>query len=41
MITEEEVRKAMRNILNAVNYIHNETFVHRDIKPGKIIFYKN
>jgi serine/threonine protein kinase len=33
-ISEEEVKKAMKNILNAVNYIHSEEFVHRDIKPG-------
>ena len=35
-ISEEEVKKAMNNILNAVNYIHNMEFVHRDIKPGMV-----
>lgn len=34
--SEEEVRKAMMNILKAVNYLHNENFVHRDIKPGEL-----
>ena len=32
--SDEEASILMKNILEAVNYLHNNNVVHRDLKPG-------
>lgn len=35
---DEEASKLMKNIMEAVHYIHNKDIVHRDLKPGIYFF---
>lgn len=35
-LTELEIKKYLRQMLNAIEYIHNEGIIHRDIKLGNI-----
>jgi serine/threonine protein kinase len=38
--TMEEIRKIMKGTVKAVQYLHQNDIVHRDIKPGSIFFLK-
>ncbi|KAI8421832.1 hypothetical protein MSG28_009780 [Choristoneura fumiferana] len=37
-LPEHEAAPILRNVLQAVNYLHRHTVVHRDIKPSNILF---
>ena len=39
IITEEEASMVMQKLLSAVVYLHNKDIIHRDIKPGKYIYF--
>ena len=39
-LSEEEVTKILVNLLPVLNYIHNRSIVHRDVKPDNIILRK-
>ncbi|XP_049872430.1 ribosomal protein S6 kinase 2 beta isoform X2 [Pectinophora gossypiella] len=38
MLPEHEAAPILRNVLQAVNYLHTHNVVHRDIKPSNILF---
>jgi serine/threonine protein kinase len=38
---DTKVKKFMKALLETLVYIHNEKIIHRDIKPGNILFYSN
>ena len=37
-LTEEEIPIIIKQILSAINYLHNKNICHRDIKPENIMF---
>jgi translation initiation factor 2-alpha kinase 4 len=39
--TDEQKWKMIKEILEAVNYIHKNNLIHRDMKPGNIFLDKN
>jgi serine/threonine protein kinase len=40
-LTAEERRKIIKQILSAVNYLHQHNIVHRDIKSHNFLIYEN
>jgi len=36
-LSEQEIRAIIRDIASALEYIHNESLVHRDLKPDNIV----
>ena len=36
-LSDHESSKIMKNILEAVNYIHDRDYIHRDLKPENIL----
>ena len=40
MLLEEECSTIIKGIFEGLNYLHSLNIIHRDIKPGKIIDYK-
>lgn len=36
--TEDECRNIMTGIFDGLKYIHSKDFIHRDLKPGNIVF---
>jgi serine/threonine protein kinase len=40
-LSEEEVLYIMRQILLALNYLHNKGFIHRDLKPENFVINKD
>ena len=39
-LNEEEVRKITKQILEALKYVHDEGFIHRDLEPENILLNK-
>ena len=39
--SDEDCAKIMKEILNAVSYLHDQDIIHRDIKPENIMFGNN
>jgi len=35
--SEDEIKKILKEISNAINFLHNNNIVHRDIKPSNIL----
>lgn len=40
-MTEEEKAESIQQILNGVELIHRNKYIHRDLKPGNILRYRN
>lgn len=38
VLTEKETKKIFKQVHDAVLYIHSKNVIHRDIKPGNILF---
>ena len=36
-LTERQVSEVVKNILEAVNYVHERDYIHRDLKPQNIL----
>ena len=36
-LTIDHIRKFLRELLSAVDYLHSKSIVHRDLKPGNIL----
>lgn len=41
VFSDEEASLIMKNVLTAVNYIHQKDILHRDIKPGRLSLNKH
>ncbi len=41
IISETDVMKIMRDLFEAIDYLHSNKIVHRDIKPANVLFGDN
>ncbi len=40
-LSDEELRQIIISIVRAVEYLHNQGVIHRDLKPGNVLFSKD
>lgn len=41
MLTEPEVRYYLRQIVSGLRYLHEQEILHRDLKLGKELYFRN